>query len=159
MNAEDIQTHVPVNVPVRSSTTRREQPDCCICMNAIETKDKKMLKCKHVFHKNCILQAFEFRNGTRALCPMCRQPYTLKPGSGSGSRDRHIEIETAREQEVIQNILSEDERYNRTIDDICIRFDTLFQEVQASIPTRTNRDFEWMAVRTDVIRLLSQEYR
>lgn len=141
----------------RPTRSAREKPECCICMNAIESKDKKMLKCKHAFHKNCILQAFEFRNGARALCPMCRQPYILKPGNGS--TDRHVEIETVREQEAVQNILSDDERYNRTIDDLCISFDTLFQDVQVSLPIRGNRESEWMTVRAEIIRLLTREYR
>lgn len=171
----------------------RELPECCICMNSIETSEKKVLKCKHAFHKSCILQAYEFRNGQQALCPMCRRPYILKPGAGIrigsaralmpvtatatapaptptpepvtnleerlGVIRTHAEIEAAREQEAVQDIVDEDERFNRNIDDLCVRFDTLFQEAQTVVSHRKRTNFEWMAARSEVIRLLSREYR
>ena len=46
--------------------------ECSICLEDIEFKFKKTLKCEHVFHKKC-LYPWYIRSES---CPLCRTPIT-----------------------------------------------------------------------------------
>lgn len=53
-----------VNIP----RTQNEVYDCTICMEKIDSTDKKILTCNHKFHTNCI-NKWLLENNT---CPICR---------------------------------------------------------------------------------------
>ncbi len=42
--------------------------DCSICFDEISGEDQTVLKCEHLFHKNCIDTWFEKSH----RCPLCR---------------------------------------------------------------------------------------
>lgn len=45
-----------------------ENNECSICLEKIENKDKTVLSCKHVFHRDCIMKSIDYNN----KCPYCR---------------------------------------------------------------------------------------
>ncbi|CAJ2648335.1 unnamed protein product [Trifolium pratense] len=49
-----------------------EKIDCVVCLSKIKEKEEIMvLKCKHVFHRDCLDKWFRFKyNNT--TCPLCR---------------------------------------------------------------------------------------
>ena len=133
----------------------RERPECCICKEAITSQEKKTLKCKHSFHKDCIIKAYEYSEGNGA-CPVCREPYKLRVSSSNVERMQEIHEE--REQEDIQEIISDDERFNRNIDEICVKFVNLFQEAEAYLPLNRN-NMVMAALRSEVLQQLTSQYR
>ncbi|XP_028787940.1 RING-H2 finger protein ATL14-like [Neltuma alba] len=47
-----------------------EEVDCAVCLSKIGEGDEvRVLRCEHVFHRNCLNQWVGFRNFT---CPLCR---------------------------------------------------------------------------------------
>jgi hypothetical protein len=42
--------------------------ECAICYDTINGNDKNILKCNHIFHKNCIEKWFQKSHH----CPLCR---------------------------------------------------------------------------------------
>ncbi|XP_028803427.1 RING-H2 finger protein ATL14-like [Neltuma alba] len=47
-----------------------EQVDCAVCLSKIGEGDEvRVLRCEHVFHRDCLNQWVGFRNFT---CPLCR---------------------------------------------------------------------------------------
>lgn len=42
--------------------------DCPICLDKISDGDKKIIKCSHIFHEECINKWFERSH----QCPLCR---------------------------------------------------------------------------------------
>ncbi|OQR82061.1 RING finger protein 32-like [Thraustotheca clavata] len=58
--------------------TTREENECPICINAIDSKPMMLLNCSHVFHTDC-LNAFESFNIYEVhLCPVCRCNYECR---------------------------------------------------------------------------------
>ena len=51
--------------------SRTEDPECCICMNAIleGDLDQGLRSCSHRFHSNCVRRWLEFG---QLSCPTCR---------------------------------------------------------------------------------------
>lgn len=48
----------------------REEVDCAVCLNNIsEGEEIRVLRCEHVFHRDCLNQWVSHRNFT---CPLCR---------------------------------------------------------------------------------------
>jgi hypothetical protein len=64
--------------------------DCAICYEAMTKENRFETGCNHFFHKRCLEQYGDVRSGgyvtvtrrgtrwTRAPCPMCRTPFTLR---------------------------------------------------------------------------------
>jgi DNA-directed RNA polymerase beta' subunit len=50
------------------SQNKYDHEKCCICMEEIGY-DKKMLKCDHTFHSNCVNEWFMYNH----TCPLCRK--------------------------------------------------------------------------------------
>jgi hypothetical protein len=132
----------------------RCSPECSICMTTISSAEKKTLKCKHAFHKECIRKAYEYNEG-KGYCPVCRVPFKLKVDESSYRRME--EIRTEIDNDNLQELLSDDERYNRTIDDLCLKFTNLFHETEMLV---TNQgDFQLDALRNQLVHLLTSHYR
>ncbi|KAI9085727.1 hypothetical protein K1719_032333 [Acacia pycnantha] len=48
-----------------------EEVDCAVCLNKIGEGDEvRVLRCEHVFHRDCLNQWVSLRNFT---CPLCRE--------------------------------------------------------------------------------------
>lgn len=131
----------------------RKKTDCLICMSEILTRDKKVLKCKHAFHKDCIKKVFEYSIGN-GLCPVCRAPFRIR--IGEKSRERMQEIYENNEQEDMQELVLDDERYNQTIDELCLKFTNLFQESEMLI---TKTDLEMEGYKNEILHILTSHYR
>ncbi|XP_075955482.1 E3 ubiquitin-protein ligase DTX3L isoform X2 [Anarhichas minor] len=54
----------------------KEDP-CPICMEPIETTEKKTLRCKHSFCKSCLKRAFDYK----PVCPTCGELYGALTGT------------------------------------------------------------------------------
>lgn len=54
----------------KNEESDKTSQDCPICYEAIDAGCEKVLKCKHVFHKECI----EKWLSTKSTCPICRKP-------------------------------------------------------------------------------------
>ncbi|KOX67221.1 hypothetical protein WN51_00076 [Melipona quadrifasciata] len=50
--------------------------ECSICLVPLKRKDRYILPCEHEFHKVCIEEWKNQSPGHRALCPLCRSPFT-----------------------------------------------------------------------------------
>ena len=46
--------------------------ECSICLENIKLKNRYILNCNHIFHRNCILYV------NNQLCPLCRKPFILR---------------------------------------------------------------------------------
>ncbi|KAF1388769.1 hypothetical protein PFLUV_G00066080 [Perca fluviatilis] len=69
-------------------STRSKDPEeeaCPICMEPIATAEKKTLRCKHSFCRNCLKTAFDYK----PVCPTCGELYgTLKGTQPDGGEMR-----------------------------------------------------------------------
>ncbi|OIW04638.1 hypothetical protein TanjilG_07773 [Lupinus angustifolius] len=55
-----------------STTTSEEGIDCAVCLCKIEEMDEiRVLRCDHLFHRDCLDKWVGFKN---AICPLCREP-------------------------------------------------------------------------------------
>ncbi|XP_068558878.1 probable E3 ubiquitin-protein ligase DTX3 isoform X2 [Cebidichthys violaceus] len=54
-----------------------EEDPCPICMEPIETTEKKTLRCKHSFCKSCLKRAFDYK----PVCPTCGELYGALTGT------------------------------------------------------------------------------
>ncbi|KAM4576517.1 uncharacterized protein PAE49_006593 isoform 1-T2 [Odontesthes bonariensis] len=68
---------VPASKSSGSSPKQSEHDQPCpICMEPIESKEKKTLRCKHSFCKDCLKKAFDYK----PVCPICGQLYGILKG-------------------------------------------------------------------------------
>jgi len=51
--------------------------ECTICLERLLYKHKKILGCKHGFHKICITNLYQQTQGV-AKCPLCRTPFRMR---------------------------------------------------------------------------------
>ncbi|XP_008281739.1 E3 ubiquitin-protein ligase DTX3L [Stegastes partitus] len=54
-----------------------EEETCPICMESILAKEKKTLRCKHSFCKDCLKRAFDYK----PVCPTCGEIYGVLKGT------------------------------------------------------------------------------
>ncbi len=50
----------------------KEQVECSICLEVINSKDLEITKCGHTFHKTCMTQLKKSSNQRYVDCPICR---------------------------------------------------------------------------------------
>lgn len=105
--------------------------ECAICYETILAKDIKMIECNHAFHKSCLRKDFEFHLG-KGSCPVCREPYTMRMTKSIVNKIK--EIQDQNDKESFDHIREEDERYNADINDLCIRFQSLYEEISHVLP-------------------------
>ncbi|KVH96322.1 Zinc finger, RING/FYVE/PHD-type [Cynara cardunculus var. scolymus] len=61
---------VPENSRFREDGRSTEPVECVVCLSNIEEYDEiRVLRCKHLFHKECLDRCVEYRHTT---CPLCR---------------------------------------------------------------------------------------
>ncbi|XP_043526660.1 RING finger protein 122-like isoform X2 [Frieseomelitta varia] len=60
----------------RYSEPDNTSKECSICLVPLKRKDLYILPCEHEFHKVCIEEWKNQSPGHRALCPLCRSPFT-----------------------------------------------------------------------------------
>ncbi|XP_068978730.1 RING finger protein 141-like [Bombus flavifrons] len=53
-----------------------DSEECSICLLPLINRATYILPCKHQFHKNCIDKWRHQAQEHRALCPLCRSPFT-----------------------------------------------------------------------------------
>jgi hypothetical protein len=70
--------------------------DCPICLDNVKEEDKKIIKCSHVYHKECIDKWFERAH----QCPLCRDS---KFNISFKDYENHYWEESKRIKELIQN--------------------------------------------------------
>lgn len=70
--------------------------DCPICLDEIKEEDKKIIKCSHVYHKECINKWFERSH----QCPLCRDS---KFNISFKDYENHYWEESKRIEELIKN--------------------------------------------------------
>ncbi|OQR93571.1 hypothetical protein ACHHYP_20098 [Achlya hypogyna] len=59
--------------------TERDEKECPICLNAIESKAVTLLSCSHLLHSDCLCAFEAFNIYEVHLCPVCRGQYTSRP--------------------------------------------------------------------------------
>ena len=66
-----------------------ERDDCCsICYGDFDTDIVECLKCRHVFHQNCIRLSWNSAAyNARGKCPMCRTPNSFPQFGGLNNND------------------------------------------------------------------------
>ncbi|KAJ0692781.1 putative transcription factor C2H2 family [Helianthus annuus] len=67
-----MQSQVPINgQELGVSRYRGDEPvDCAVCLSTVKEDDEiRVLKCDHLFHKDCLDRCVEYRHTT---CPLCR---------------------------------------------------------------------------------------
>jgi hypothetical protein len=57
------------------------EENCCICIEAINPTDIKVLSCKHKFHASCIDEWLNIKQ----QCPLCRRYETVDTSISSGT--------------------------------------------------------------------------
>ncbi|KAL4569290.1 hypothetical protein LXL04_024926 [Taraxacum kok-saghyz] len=59
-----------ISSPFSHDWSSTEPVECPVCLSAIEEDEEiSVLRCKHLFHRNCIDRCIEHRHMT---CPLCR---------------------------------------------------------------------------------------
>ncbi|XP_028270136.1 E3 ubiquitin-protein ligase DTX3L [Parambassis ranga] len=74
-----VQADMPYSGSKAPSPTHSKDPEdsCPICMEPIAEKEKKTLRCKHSFCRDCLKRAFEYK----PVCPTCGQLYGTLTGT------------------------------------------------------------------------------
>ena len=58
--------------------------DCCICGDNLSLKFNHELRCKHVFHYECLMKTFIYSSNSKVnksarACPLCRKTSDYLP--------------------------------------------------------------------------------
>ena len=67
--------------------------DCCIMCSekVVDIKEVVVLRCNHAFHKNCLMEWYQYSTDDILNCPLCRKELSCQPKKKSKEIDNYYE--------------------------------------------------------------------